>query len=272
MIIKFKLIYTIIFSFFIFCFSQDSIWTKINDGLFYAELKTKEKSLVGDSRITIIKANPEFFSLRLLTASEFDENGMTAQKWVEKYDLICAVNAGMFQMDYKSNVGYMKNFNHINNGKINNKYLSVAAFNPMDKKLNHFKIFDTDETDINQIIESYNTIIQNLRLIKRPGNNRWNRQNKKWSEVALGQDSAGNILFIFSRSPISMYDFNENLLSFPINIVCAQHLEGGPEASLYLNYKGVELKRMGSYETGFNENDNNNEYWPIPNIIGLVKN
>ena len=25
------------------------------------------------------------------------------------------------------------------------------------------------------------------------------------------------------------------------------------------------------FKTGFNENDNNKEYWPIPNVIGLIK-
>jgi len=56
-----------------------------------------------------------------------------------------------------------------------------------------------------------------------------------------------------------------------IEIICAQHLEGGPEASLYLYYNGVEIKRVGSYETDFNENDTNIEFWPIPNVIGLKK-
>jgi hypothetical protein len=49
-------------------------------------------------------------------------------------------------------------------------------------------------------------------------------------------------------------------------------LEGGPEASLYLKHNKTILKRVGSYETDFNENDSNNEFWPIPNVIGLVKN
>lgn len=269
--IKSGLIYTIIFCSFHLSFSQDSIWTKIDEGLFYTELKSEKESIVGDSKITIIKINPKLYSLKLLTVSELNENRMTVQDWVEKYNLICAINAGMFQTDYKSNVGYMKNYKHINNSKINKKYFSFAAFNPLNNDNYSFYIFDSDKTDIDQILKSYSTVIQNLRLIKRSGKNRWNKQNKKWSEAALGQDEKGNILFIFSRSPFSMYEFNENLLSFPINIVCAQHLEGGPEASLYLNHNGFEIKQVGSYETDFNENDANRDFWSIPNVIGLVK-
>jgi hypothetical protein len=252
-------------------FGQDSIWTKIDIGLHVAELRAKKVSIAGNSRITMIRVNPRYYNLMLLTASELGEENMSVKEWTNNYDLICAINAGMFQTDFKSNVGYMKNFQHMNNSKINSEYFSVAAFNPVDQEHPSFRIFDSDETDVYQIINSYHTVIQNLRLIKRPGINRWKKQNRMWSEAALGEDQMGNILFIFSRSPYSMYELNTSLISLSLNVVCAQHLEGGPEASLYLNHNGIEIQRVGSFETGFNENDNNDEYWNIPNVIGLKK-
>ena len=68
-----------------------------------------------------------------------------------------------------------------------------------------------------------------------------------------------------------MYEFNEILLSLPIDLQCAQHLEGGPEASLYLSHNGITIEKVGSYETDFNENDDNYAYWPIPNVLGIIK-
>ena len=182
-----------------------------------------------------------------------------------------SINAGMFLPDHKTNVGYMKNFNHINNGRINSKYHSVAAFNPVDPSLPAFKIFDSDEKDIRDIIKNYNTVIQNLRLIKRPGENRWMRQDKKWSEAALGEDKDGNALFIFSRMPFTMYDFNKTLLSLPIDIVSAQHLEGGPEASLYFSYGKNEIYLTGGFETGFHEKNTGIYAFGIPNVIGFSR-
>jgi hypothetical protein len=72
------------------------------------------------------------------------------------------------------------------------------------------------------------------------------QQDKIWSELALGGDRQCNILFIFCRSPYSNQDFNNILLQLSINIVCAQHLEGGPEASLYFSHKGVESINLGA--------------------------
>ncbi len=47
--------------------------------------------------------------------------------------------------------------------------------------------------------------------------------------------------------------------------------EGGSEASFYLDDKGMEIIEKGSFETGFNENDDNNQLWEIPNVIGITK-
>ena len=46
--------------------------------------------------------------------------------------------------------------------------------------------------------------------------------------------------------------------------------EGGPEASLHVKAFGTEVRAMGSYETGFWENDLNILFWPIPNVLAVL--
>ena len=251
--------------------AQSTNWTTISDGLEIGRFKVEQKTPVGDSTITIVRVDPNYWDLKLLSASETGSEYLTTRQWCEKYNLAAAINAGMFMTDYQSNVGYMKNFEHLNNQQIHPEYQSVAAFNPKKSNFPPFKIFDIDEESIQDIITNYNTVIQNLRLIKGPGENRWYQQPKKWSEIALGQDKSGKVLFIFCRSPFSMHDFNNLLLKLPINIVCAQHLEGGPEAQLYLKYEDTKIEFFGSYETDFREDDSNDHSWPIPNVIGIIE-
>jgi hypothetical protein len=254
-----------------YLFAQDSKWKKLDTGLHIGEFESPQKSITGDSKITIIRIDPHIYSFKLLCADELNHSKLTAKEWCQRYNLLGTINAGMYHMDFKSNVGYMKNYKYINNAKINSKYLSVAAFNPIDTTRNSFHIFDKDDSNMKDIINNYNTVIQNLRLIKRPALNRWSQQKRIWSEAALGQDKNGNVLFIFSRSPYSMHDLNNILLNLSIDIVCVQHVEGGPEASLFFSHKNAEIEKVGSYETGFNENDNNKAYWSIPNVIGFYK-
>ena len=64
--------------------------------------------------------------------------------------------------------------------------------------------------------------------------------------------------------------FNEKLLSLPLGIVRAMHVEGGPEASLSIHAGGVDLDLCGSYETGFYDHTNT-RLWAIPNVLGVMK-
>ncbi len=89
--------------------------------------------------------------------------------------------------------------------------------------------------------------------------------------AVIGKDKAGHALFIMSRSPYRVHNFVKMLLKLPLNLYNLMYLEGGPEASFYLNHNGTKVQQMGSYETGFNENDDNTRFWQIPNMIGVRK-
>jgi len=68
-----------------------------------------------------------------------------------------------------------------------------------------------------------------------------------------------------------MHDLNGMLLALDINLLCAQHLEGGPEAQLYINVAEFEQQLVGSFETGFFESDAHTRASSIPNVIGVKK-
>ena len=219
----------------------------------------------------MLRIDPARWDLELVGQSRTGEaSGRTAKQWCAAHRLTAAINAGMFAADNKTHVGYMRAGRHVNNAWVN-EYQSVAAFDPRRQGLPRFRIFDLDASGVTipAILEDYASAVQNLRLIKRPGLNRWGRQEKKWSEAALGEDDQGRILFIFSRSPFSMQDLNRELLSLGIGLVSAQHLEGGPEAQLYLHVGDVTQELYGSFETAFREDDGNVVPWPIPNVLGV---
>jgi hypothetical protein len=226
----------------------------------------------GDARITVLRIDPELWDLELVGISlRGDASPRTAQEWCKTHQLSAGINAGMFATDYKTHVGYLGFRGHVNSSHVNS-YKSVAAFDPRDgRRLPRFRIFDLDEPGVTlqTILRDYASAVQNLRLIKRPGSNVWPQQPKKWSPAVLGEDAAGRILFIFSRSPFSMYDLNQELLTSGIDLVAAQHLEGGSQAQLYVNAGPVELEMFGSYETTVKEDEGNRQSWPIPNVLGV---
>ena len=250
--------------------ASDPTWSLLADGLELGRFKVNHSTPVGDSTITILRADPSQWELRLLSVGAKNKAGVTAKDVCERFDLVGATNAGMFHPDQITHVGYMRSQESVN-CKTWNQYLSAASFGPKRNELPEFQIFDLDATSADSVTALYRSVVQNLRLIKKPGENRWAQQEKRWSEAALGEDNQGRILFIFCRSPYSMHDLNEILLSLPIGLVSAQHLEGGPEAQLYIRVGDSIVDAVGSYETGFNENDHNVRAWTVPNLIGLKR-
>lgn len=254
-------------------FAYATEWQVLEPGLDLRWFVARTATPVGDSRITVLRIDPVRWQLEYRGRQQTpDRFRGSARDWVKREGFAAAINAGMFLEDHATHLGYTEFRGQIISGNTN-AYQSVAAFDPRTGSLPPFRFFDLDDPGvrIDSIRRDYASLIQNLRLIRRPGANRWGQQPKKWSEAALAEDSEGRILFVFSRSPFSMHDFNRELLSSGIAVVAAQHLEGGPEAQLYVNVGGTEVEMFGSYETGFNENDVNAVAWPIPNVLGIKR-
>jgi hypothetical protein len=244
-------------------------WEELAPGLELGVFKASHKNADDDSKIHVLRADPEEWKLKTVCAGRNGLPENTARGWADHFGLVAATNAGMFDLDRKTHVGYFVDGDYVNNGRVN-QYRSVAVFDAKTPHAAEFHVLDLDrpKQEITRLSESYGTIIQNLRLIARSGENRWSQQPKKWSEAALGEDEQGRILFIFCRSPYTMHDLNDELLGLGIGLVAAHHLEGGPEAQLFVAPMKLEL--FGSYESGFLEDDRNGRAWPVPNVIGLV--
>jgi hypothetical protein len=199
-----------------------------------------------------------------------ESKGATAGEWCRRYGLAAAINAGMFATDYVTHVGYLRHRDRVLSGH-RNSYRSVAAFDPRRAELPPFRIFDLDAEGEGwtEILRDYRSAAQNLRLIRRPGESVWSpRGADAWSEAALAEDDRGRILFLFCRAPVTMHHLNRQILALGIGVVAAQHLEGGPEAQIYVRAGGVEFERFGIFETSDPETDAGNP-WPIPNVLGI---
>lgn len=245
-------------------------WEKLDQGLAIAQYVAPQKSIIGDHTFTILKIDPRHYDFDLFSAKEKAEQTKTAKEWAQQENQIAIINAGMYRMDHATNLGYMKDYDLLNNPS-QNKDNAIVAFNPKDDSVPSFQIIDKTCQDWDVLKNKYNSFTQSIRMVDCHQQNKWSEQNKKWSTVAIGKDKKGNALFIISRSPYRVHDFINILLQAPLNLYNLMYLEGGPEASFYLNHPNKKLSVVGSYETGFNENDENDFFWEIPNVIGVSK-
>jgi uncharacterized protein YigE (DUF2233 family) len=243
-----------------------SPWRELAPGVELRTLEARPPREGADSGITVVRVDPASWQLELVSVDKASETaGRSARDWARKGELAIASNAGMFLEDYTTHVGYVERKGQVLSARINS-YQSIAAFDPHDgAAVPPFRIFDLDEpgVTVESIRADYGSLVQNLRLIKRPGVNRWSQQEKRWAEAALGEDDAGRMLFIFSREALSMHDLIARLLAAGIGIVAAQHLEGGRLAQLYVKAGGVELELFDGAGSA--------SAWPIPNVLGVTR-
>lgn len=249
---------------------QEVSWRTLQPGVELATIPAGTMPSGKPGLLYVVRVDAGRARLGVGLASEEKAGKKTAGEWCRASGFSVAINLGMFQTDHRSNVGYLRHGRHANNPRWNS-YRSVVAIHPTKKALPPVLWLDFKKSKPDPRLAEYDIVVQNLRLISKDRKSVWSRSNKRWSEAALATDSRGRLLFLFTRAPWMMRDFNDLLLSLPLDIAGAMHVEGGPEASLSIHVPGLDLDLSGSYETGFLPDDSNAQQWPIPNVLGVVR-
>jgi len=253
---------------------NELIWNDLDIGIQYSEIQAKKITNIGEYKVSFLKINPRNYKFHLVSATENDSLQRTAKEWCNLKKLILAVNAGMYGGKSKLlNVGYMSNYEHINNSVLKENYKAVIAFNPKNNNETPLKIIDLENENWQIFKEKYNSFTQCMRLIDSKSNAVYWKQKyfMRSSIVALATDYENNVLIIFTRSPFTPNEFNHFLLQLPLKIKTAVYLEGGPEASLYFNNGTIEFEKIGSYVSRTYAHNRNNQFRKLPNIIGISK-
>ena len=262
----------------LFCkgFSQDSTcititWDSLTPGIFFSDVDAPKKSILNDSKLSIVKIDPNKVEFSILSASEHENKSRTAPEWANEFGMSVIINAGMYDLDKTlSNKGFMQNFNHLNNPTLYPSYGGMIAFNPADTTINNFQILDLEHTPWDSVKTCYYSYSQGMRMIDCNGSPlTWNKKNQLCSMLLCAIDKDGFVYYIFSRSPYTHNEMIRFLLAMPFEITGAIYLEGGPEASMYINTPNKKIEKYGSYVSRSYENDKNDHFWKIPNVIGV---
>ena len=97
------------------------------------------------------------------------------------------------------------------------------------------------------------------------------RPDQSCSMILASTDTVGNLYFIFTRSPYTHRNMISLLLGLPLNIRTTVYLEGGPETSFYVNTGDTVISKFGSYVSNTCNNDDNDHFRKIPNVIAIRK-
>ena len=247
-----------------------NLWQQLEPGLEFGEFLAPQRSETGDSLVRVLRIDPEYFELRLMNASAADShNRLTTKEWCQRYGLVAAINAGMYQTDYRTSVSLMRSKAHVNNPRLT-RDKAILAFDRQAPGVPKVKIIDRQCENFHDWEGFYGSLAQSIRMISCKGRNVWRQQpDKKWSTAAIAIDEDDKVLFIHVRSIYSVHDLIDNLQQLPLHISRAMYVEGGREAQLYIHSGQFERELVGSH--GNSTFSLSNGARLLPNVIGIMR-
>lgn len=241
-------------------------WVTLSPGLEWGSFLAPEPSAAGDSRVRVLRVDPEQLELVLLTATQTPEGlPRTARDWATREGLLGVINASMYAEDHLTSIHLMKTATHTNNGRLG-RDKAVLGLGATAPGLPAVQILDRECGDFDALGDQYPSQVQSIRMLGCAGENVWEPRDQEWSHAVIGQDSRGRMLLIHSRSPWSTHDFIDLLSGLPLDLVRLQYAEGGPPAQLFVNAAGQLHELVGMSRT---PGDDSSRPVAIPNVIGV---
>jgi len=221
--------------------------------------------------LDLVRADLRHHRLRMVTASR-DGEARPAPRWVEDLKLVAAVNAGMFH-EGGTSVGLLVDGDHVNQERNNTKLGGYLAFGPRDPAAAPVVVAGRDcpGFDLDALRAAYTSVTQSYRLLDCDGGAIAWADPKYYSSAAVGLDRDGKVVMVHVRAPFLMRDVSAALARPELRMAGALFVEGGPEATVVVDGAQGDLMLVGSYETGFVEDDGNTQPWTLPNLVALEK-
>ena len=221
----------------------------------------------GDGLIAVVRIDPAWFTIELLNASAPGEGRpRSVRDWAFRAGASAAINASLYQGDWRTAVGLMRSRRHVNHSRIS-KDRAVLAFDPLEAGAPPVRIIDRDAEELETAGKAYAGLVQSIRMVSAQRQGVWAPSERRFSSAAVGVDGAGRLLFIHARSPWPVHELVTALLAAPIDLKQAMYVEGGAEAQLYVRGGGTELSRVGASDLGLSLPGN----LPVPNVLAAVR-
>jgi hypothetical protein len=239
---------------------------QLGPGLVAEQVELAVTPAAGPPCIDLMRADLASYRMRVLTAAR-EGRSQPAPTWRETFRLVAVTNAGMFHSDGTPVALIIEDGVAVT--KDNKQYMGYLAFDPIAAGDAPIVFTGRGCTDFSlaDLRKRYRSIVQSPRLLGCAGEALPWQDKKQYSAAAIGLDRTGRVVFIHARAGVTMSELSRALAG--LDLTAALFLEGGPEASLDVQGATGSLSRVGSYETNFVENDTNQSFWWLPNVIAL---
>jgi hypothetical protein len=249
-----------------------SNWTELTKGMEYREIDAPIKSFIGDSKLSILRLDPSQFQFDIYSATQYDSVPKNAYSWADTFHLNVVFNAGMYSLGSPLHSrAFLQSKDHINNGKILENFNLMMALGPKNPaERANIEVLDLTCANWEQEKQHFHSYAQGLRMIDCNGTPmNWQKRVQSCSMLVAAEDEKGWFYLVFTRSPYTHNQMIGFLKEMPGQLHDAIYLEGGPETSLLIDVNGHCIEKVGSWVSNTWARDDNDHFWPLPNVVGI---
>lgn len=239
------------------------IWQVVAPGLDFGEFTPTDS----DTTVAALRIDPEYFDFRLCMASEDEQGPASLKDWASRRNLDAAINASMYLPDNSTSTGYMRSGNHVNNSRIVGRFGAFFVAGARKDGIPRARIIDRDDPAWKQVLDDYDLVIQNYRMINSRRHILWSSGGPNYAISAIAEDGSGKILFLHSRTPMEAHEFARLLLDLPLDVRTVMYVEGGAQAGLMVNTGGLKKELVGAHAHSFLVTGNLRAI--LPNVLGI---
>jgi hypothetical protein len=220
--------------------------------------------------LDLIRVDLTDHKLEILAAAR-EGAARPAPRWADDFGLTAVINLAMFKDD-GAPVALAIDARGALNPRDNPRFGGFLAFDPVDPRDAPAIVAGRScpGFDLDALERRYLGVVQSYRMLDCDGGAIAWKDAKRYSAAAVGVDRDGKLVLVHVRAPFTMKALSAALASPAMKLQGAIFVEGGPEASLVVRAERT-LERVGSFETSFLESDDNQRFWDLPNVLGVVK-
>ena len=242
-----------------------AVWENLAPGLDLANLEFQAEEKI---MVTVLRIDPNLYEFSFYSSMWDGGHPRPLSEWADAYDLLAATNACMFLPDGGS-TAYIRRGTQQNRSTVADKYGGFFVFGAVAPNLPQAAILDKTVDDWQNLLPKYDVVIQNMRLLGDDGEQLWPENGPLHAVAAIGQDLAGNILFMHCRAAINVHRLVRALLTSPsLDLSRAIYVEGGSQAALTLRLPGQVSTWTGRHPADLFFRGSGVKH-PLPNIVGI---
>jgi hypothetical protein len=220
--------------------------------------------------LDLVRIDLSRYAMKILAGAR-DGGARPAPRWADDFGLVAVINLAMFK-DEGAPVALAVDARGALTAKDTAAFGGFLAFDPIDPRDPPVAVAGRPckDFDLVALRRRYRAVVQSYRLVDCDGGAIAWKDAKSYSAAAVGVDRTGRLVLVHARAPFTMRALSAALARPALGVAGAIFVEGGPEASLIVHGGAGSLERVGSFETGFVETDDNRRFWDLPNVLGVI--